>query len=538
MYDMERKIEEMRLNMKSNFFKYLFAIFVICIMFFAVYKIKTEEEKQEQDQTTVGTEEKKITEITLGVASLDSTNPILSKNKNIQDISRLIYEPLIQITSDYKAEGCLAKEWAKQNATTYIIKLKENVRWSNGEKFTADDVKFTIEKIKSINSIYTSQVKNIASIDITDDYTLKINLDKEIPFFEYQLTFPIMSSQFFQDKEFNAGIVPVGTGMYKYSDVQSTNLTLEKNTNWWDNKTNLTITKITINLYSSLAELYNSFKMGNIDVIDTDNSNLQEYIGTIGYAKKEMKGREHVFLALNNSSNFLSRKEVRKAISYSIDKTNIVSSIFNNQYFTSSFPLDYGTWIYQEQDASAGYNLDQAQKILTENGWTFKNKNWQKIENYKTQKLQLNLVVKASDSNRILVAQNIATQLENQGIHINIVQLSDEQYYNCLNTKNYDMILCSINLSLTPDMTTFFGDNNIANYQNDEVKSIMEEVKNTTDKNTLKEKYKKIAEIYKEDSPYISLYNNKFTVAYSTGLKGDVTPNWYNVFYNIANWYK
>ena len=147
-------------------------------------------------------------------------------------------------------------------------------------------------------------------------------------------------------------------------------------------------------------------------------------------------------------------------------------------------------------------------------------------------------MVKASDSNRILVAQNIATQLENQGIHINIVQLSDEQYYNCLNTKNYDMILCSINLSLTPDMTTFFGDNNIANYQNDEVKSIMEEVKNTTDKNTLKEKYKKIAEIYKEDSPYISLYNNKFTVAYSTGLKGDVTPNWYNVFYNIANWYK
>ena len=187
-----------------------------------------------------------------------------------------------------------------------------------------------------------------------------------------------MSSQFFQDKEFNEGIVPVGTGMYKYSDVQSTNLTLEKNTNWWDNKTNLTLTKITINLYSSLAELYNSFKMGNIDVIDTDNSNLQEYIGTIGYAKKEMKGREHVFLALNNSSNFLSRKEVRKAIAYSIDKTNIVSSIFNNQYFTSSFPLDYGAWIYQEQDASAGYNLDQAQKMLTENGWTFKNKNCQK----------------------------------------------------------------------------------------------------------------------------------------------------------------
>ena len=79
--------------------------------------------------------------------------------------------------------------------------------------------------------------------------------------------------------------------------------------------------------------------------------------------KKEMKGREHIFLALNNTSTFLSRKEIRKAISYSIDKTNIVSNIFNNKYFTSSFPLDYGSWIYQEQDASAGYNPEQAKRF-------------------------------------------------------------------------------------------------------------------------------------------------------------------------------
>lgn len=524
--------------MKSNFFKYIFAIFVIGIMIFAIYKIKSQEEKEEQEHTQVRTEQTKITEIKLGIASLDSTNPILSKNKNVQDISKLIYEPLINLSQDYKPEACLAKEWAKQNDTTYIIKLKENVRWSDGEKFTADDVKFTIEKIKSVDSIYSSNVQNITDVEIVDDYTLKIYLDKEVPFFEYNLTFPIMSNQFYIDNEFSEGIVPVGTGMYKYTDVQSTYLTLEKNNNWWDTKTNLTLTKITINMYSSLGELYNSFKMGNLDVIDTQNSNLQEYIGTIGYAKKEMKGREHDFIAINTSNYFLSHKEVRKAISYSIDKTNIVSSIFNSQYYTSSFPLDYGTWIYQEQDASSGYNPDQAKQILTENGWTYKNNYWQKIENYKTQRIALNLAVKASDSARLLVAQNIQEQLGNQGIRVNIVQLSDDQYYNAINTKNYDMILCSINLSLSPNLETFFGENNLANYANEEVSNILSEVKNTTDENTLKERYKRLAEIYKDDVPYISLYNNKFTVAYSTGLIGDVTPNWFNVFYNISGWYK
>ncbi len=524
--------------MKSNFFKYVFAIFVIGIMIFAIYKIKTEEEKEEQEQTQVNVEEEKFTEITLGIASLDSTNPILSKNKNIQDISKIIYEPLVNLTEDYKAEPCLAEEWAKQNETTYIIKLKDNVRWADGEKFIADDVKFTIEKLKSVDSIYTPNVQNIDSVEITDDYTLKIYLNAEVPFFEYNLTFPILSSQFYQDKEFNSEIVPVGTGMYKYTDVQSTHLTLEPNNNWWDTKTDLTLTKITVNLYSSLGELYNSFKMGNVDVIDTQNNNLQEYIGSIGYNKKEIKGREHDFIVLNTKNNFLSRKEVRKAISYSIDKTNIVSSIFNSQYYTSSFPLDYGNWLYQSEEGSAGYNPEQAKQILTENGWVYRGQYWQKTENYKTQSLQLNLAVKASDPTRLSVAQNIQAQLANQGIRVNIVQFTDEQYYNSLNTKNYDMLLCSIDLSYTPNLETFLGKNNLSNYTNEELSNILEEVKNTTDENVLKERYKRIAEIYKDDVPYISLFNNKFTVCYHSDLKGDFAPNWYSVFYHISGWYK
>lgn len=526
--------------MKSNFFKYFFIIFAIGIMIFAIFKIRSQEEKNEKEENEISSStQEKVKEIKLGIASFDTVNPILSKNKNIQDISRLIYEPLITLTSDYKAEDCLAKEWAKQNATTYIIKLKENIRWSDGEKFTAEDVRYTIERLKEGDSIYTSNVQDIANAEIVDDYTIRINLNREVPFFEYNLTFPIMSSNYYVDKDFkNGGIVPVGTGMYQVSDVQSSYLILSKNSYWWGGSANLTLETITLNLYSALGEMYNSFKMGNLDLIATQNSNLQDYIGVIGYNPKEKKGREHDFIALNTQSTFLSRAEVRKAVSYSIDKTNIVSTIFNNRYYTSSFPLDYGSWIYQEQDASSGYNQEQAKQILRENGWNYKNQSWQKVENYKTQKIALNFVVKASDSIRVQVAQNIKAQLDAQGIWVNLIQASDSQYANCLETKNYDMILCSSYLSLSPDLSTFFGENNLANYYTDETNSIMTEVKNSTDENALKEKYKRLAEIYKNDVPYISLCNNKFTVAYSTGLVGDVTPNWYNVFYNISKWYK
>ena len=564
--------------MKSNYFKYVFFIFAIAIMLFAIVKIKSDEQKNEgqvyEEKEDI---EEVVTELRLGVASFDSINPILSKNKNIQDISKIIFEPLMTLTTDYKLEACLAKEWAKQNDITYIIKLRDDKKWSDGQSFTAEDVRFTIDKLKdtdtiysanvehitrvetvddttiritlendvqytiqllkSINSIYSANVQHISTVDVLDEQTLKITLSQPVPFFEYNLTFPILSSKFYSDKEFIPDIVPIGTGMYNVSEVQESALILSKN-EYYTEKENLKLDKIIVTIYSSVGELYNSFKTGNIDFISTQNSNLKEYIGTMGYQSKEMKGREHDFIAFNTQSELLSQVNVRKAICYSIDKSNIVSSIFSDNYYTSSFPLDYGSWIYQEKDVSTGYNTEQAKQILVDDGWSYKNKYWQKYVNYKTQRISLNFIVKSSDNLRISVAENIKTQLENQGFRINLIKASNEMYRSYLLNKNYDMILCSMNLSVSPDLTTFFGEDNLANYSNEEVQNIMSEIKNLNDEEKLKANYKRLGEIYKSEMPYLSLYNNKYTVAYSSALAGTLEPNWFYQFYNMKDWHR
>lgn len=524
--------------MKSKYFKYVFIAFAIVIMIFAVVKIKKDEQKKEEvPYETTQEETPEVTELKLGVALFDSINPILSKNKNVQNISKIIFEPLVTLTSDYKIEMCLAKECVKQNETTYLIKLRNDRKWADGQKFTADDVQFTIDRLKDSDTIYSANVQNVTTVEVVDDETLRITLNQEVPFFEYNLTFPILSSKYYSDKEFTADIVPVGTGMYKVSDVQDSTLILNKN-EYYPEADELKLDKITITTYPSIGELYNSFKTGSIDLISTENSNLKEYIGTIGYQVKEMKGREHDFIAFNTQNEILSQLNVRKAICYSIDKSNIVSSVYGDNYYTSSFPLDYGNWIYQEQDSSAGYNLEQAKQILVDDGWSYKYKYWQRTVNYRTQRILLNFVVKASDTSRVSVAENIKTQLENQGFRINLIKANDAQYQSYITNKNYDIILCSMNLSVSPDLSTFFGSNNLANYANEEVTNIMNEVKNLSDEDKLKQDYKRLSEIYKNDMPYLSLYNNKYTVAYSTGLAGTLEPNWFNQFYNIKDWHK
>ncbi len=197
--------------MKSNFFKYIFIVFFIGIMIFAIYKIRTEEETKNQTQSqTVENEQEHVREINLGIAEYDTLNPIVSNNKNVQDIQKVMYEPLINLTTDYKVETCLAVECAKQNANTYILKLREGVKFADGTSFTATDVKFTMDLLKQGQSIYSYNVEGVENVEIVDDHTLTVTLANEIPFFEYNLTFPIVEAANYSNEA-----IPGGTGKFK-----------------------------------------------------------------------------------------------------------------------------------------------------------------------------------------------------------------------------------------------------------------------------------------------------------------------------------
>lgn len=529
--------------MKNNILKYIFFIFIIVVAIFAIYKINASSNEKENSEVSLTPQEEIEQKLNLGIAEFDTINPILSQNKYVQNISKLIYEPLISINNNYELEGILASEWAKTSETTYVIKLKENVIWSNGEKFTAEDVLYTIDKLKELNtsSIYVYNVQYIIQVDIIDTYTVKITLNKEVPFFEYNLNFPIMCKSYYANENFKDSEKtksPIGTGKYTISSIEETQIILQNNQNYWDKeneKSNLEIIKI--NLYASVGEMYNDFKMGKLDLINTTNINIQEYIGTIGYNKVEDIGREHDYLVLNTENKVLSNPEVRQAISYCIDKKTIIQNVYNGKYFEADFPLPYTSWLYQGNKSNS-YDSQKAKQILQDNGWQFKYNYWQKYVNYYTRKLNFNLVVNNSNKSRVKVAEMIKQQLEQIGIKVTIKYANDNQYNNYKNNRNYDMILCGKYLGTNPDLTTYFGENNLANYNNEEVKTIINDIRNITDKEVLKQKYKRLYEIYNTDIPCISLYHSYDVVAYSKNLAGSISANWFNMFCNISGWSK
>lgn len=526
--------------MRNNLVKYIFIIFVIVIMGFVLYKLNQSENKEVAKEPTMEIEEEKIKEITLGVSEYDTINPILSNNKYIQEISKIIYEPLMELDSEYKIQKCLVQDWAKTSETTYIFKIADNIKWSNGESLTVEDVMFTIDILKNIPSIYSYNVQYIIKVDKIDEKTVQLTTSHEIPFFEYNLIFPILSKNYYEGQDFSTtdkNQMPIGTGKYKIIENTQEEIVLTKNENYM--RQELTLEKIKIKKYSNIGEMYNAFKLGKIDLITTTNINIENYIGTLGYTKKETAGREFDYIAINTQNAVLAHKEVRQALSYIINKDNIIQTLYNNKYYKNEYPLEYGHWLKDEEnEISSEYNLEKAKQILQESGWQYQYNQWRKTENYKTTTLSFRIMVQSSNSLRVAIAEMIKSNLEQIGIKANIVKLTDKQYENYLQNKNYDIIITGITLSPSPNLETFFGSGNLANYNNEELNKIMAEVKNITKEELLKEKYKRIKQIYKDEVPYIGLYNSYYAVAANWKLIGNIEANWYNIFMDINNWYK
>ena len=202
---------------KSNIIKYFFIIFAIGIIIFAIYKINSKEENNLNNEAAEPQATEKAESIlNIGISDFDNINPLITKNKDIISLSTILYEPLLKLTENYEIENCLAEEWSKTDRTVYLVKLKDGLKWEDGSSVTGEDVKYTIEKLQEGKSVYSDNVKNIKSVEIIDGNTIRINIKKEEPFFEYNLIFPIVSSSQFKNEDFyKSRLAPKATGMYK-----------------------------------------------------------------------------------------------------------------------------------------------------------------------------------------------------------------------------------------------------------------------------------------------------------------------------------
>ena len=534
--------------MKNGIFKYIFIVVVLAIIGYIIYVsyfqkkdeniFTASHDQNEIDQEVADTD---LQNLSIGMSNYDSINPYLTRNRQILDFSKLIFEPLVTLDENYKPEMCLATSVSesKTEAYTYVVKIDTTKKWSDGSSVVAEDVKFSFDTLKALDSLYSPIISVFDACEIENSSTVKFYVSAEVPFIEYHLIFPIMSSSNYEGEDFvNTVKVPLGTGMYKITNVESNAFTLELNKDWWDysNHKSNRIGSIRIKMYTSAGELYNSFKLGNVNVFATTNTEVENFIGTIGYNKYNYPAREYNYISFNCDDTILKNKEVRQALSCAIDRTNIISSRFGNKAFAADYPLDNNKYLFEDNGKNGESSVDKAKTILSENGWKYQYNKWQKVLNSGTKTISLTLKVDLASPSRVSACEAIRDQLLQMGINIDIIGLSHEDYIATLESKDYQMIMTGVEQGYVPDLKTFFGTGNISNYNNDEMNSLINEAGFEKEDGKLKGIYLRMLEIYQDERPIVGIFRPMSTTISVQKLSGDVKSNTFFSFYNIHNW--
>ena len=361
-------------------------------------------------------------------------------------------------------------------------------------------------------------------MDIINDSAMLINLSSKVTFFEYNLTFPIVSSKFYKSEDFNSSTkIPIGTGMFRIASIDDNNILLVKNERWHNKDKTITTKSITVHKYNSVGEIFNDFKMNNIDIVNTHLSNFTEYIGTIGYNKKVYSEREYDFLAFNQNDSVVSNLNVRKAIAYGINKDLLISNVLNNNKTITKGPLDYGSYLSTDKELLS-YDSEKAKKALEDDGYSIS-----KGKYYKDGKaLTITILVCQDYTDRVKVAENIKSQLAQVGITVNISSVNSQIYKNAIENKSYQVMLTGILNSINPSLDYFYGANNLANYNNGDVISKIEDLNS----------YQDIQKIGNQQVIYLPLYRNKGTLLLNANVGGNFSPTSFNIYNNFDKWYR
>lgn len=521
------------------------------------------------------------------IGSPKHINPLYSPLNDVDsDIASLVFSSL------YKrdGQGNLKKDLLdtikmSDDGKQYTIKIKENVKWHDGEALNSDDLIFTINSI--LDPVYQSPLRSSLSglsVEKVDDLTIKINLSQAYAAFKDLLTFGIMPAHLW--KQLNPesfllakmNIRPIGSGPYKFKrllkdDTLGTVLYMEFEPNQ-DYYSNIPyIKKLVFKFYPNFEELVSALNQNLINGIAYLPKELKEDVSaqnSLNFHKLNLG--QILSLSFNSKQNsFLEKKSLRQALAYAIDKKKIVREVFSDNAKVANSPILTQSFAYKEDIKKYEYNKEEALNLLEKDGWSLATVTaedlisdkedeekpekklgegfWMARENKdgETEYLVIDISLINTEDN-LKVANFIKKYWEKIGVKTNIIEhTSEEVNGDIIRNRDYQALLYTQALSVDPDVYAFWhssqavtGGNNLSNYSNSQVDRLLSEARVITDKEKRKKMYFEFQDIIADEVPAIFISSPKYTYIQKKDIKNfDVTSisNPSDRFSNISDWY-
>ena len=431
--------------------------------------------------------------------------------------NRLIYSRLVEADENMQIHPGLAESWQQLDDKTMQFKLRKGIKFHNGDDFTAEDVKFSFERMMNSPRI-AFVLPPIERIDIVDDYT--VNIVTKTPFGPLlaHLSHPalgMVSKKLLTENPEALKEKPIGTGSYKFKEwIYGDKLVLEKNEDFYD-KNERGLKYI---IFKNVVEASNraiGLETGEIDIATPISSVDEENIKNNPKLQLLTKPSiSYTYIGMNMTKVPLNDIRVRKAINYAIDKQAIIDVILNGNGKIATSPIAPGVFGFTDKTKNYEYNVEKAKELMKEAGY----------ENGFT----TSILVFSGEANT-QTAEIVQAYLKEIGIDLKIEIVEVSAYWDMTERGVHNLFLGSWGV-VTGDAdyglyamyhsSAKGGAGNRDFYENEKVDELLDKAKTEIDPETRKKLYEEAQILIVNDAPDVMLYNRNLTVGAQKYIKG------------------
>ena len=485
--------------------KLIYLSILVLLVLFACSQKENQKERVEKEEKKILTMAQK--------AEIKTLDPQKATDSVSRSIIKLINQTLVYIDNEGNIVPELAQEITKVSPKETLIKIKNDIKFSNGETLTIDDVLFSLERAKASPKM-SQDLYMIESFEKVDDRTLKINTLYDAGNLLHKLAsggVAIINKKAFEKDENNI----VGTGMFKLKEwVAGEKLVLERNEFFKDSKSN--IDTLVVKFVPEANSRMIMLETGEIDLArDLLPLDFKKISEDTKFTTVEVETPSNMFLGFDLRNELLADKRVRQAIAYAINNEDLVKTVFNGSASVATSPVPKITTGHNENSNNYPQNIEKARQLLAEAGYP----NGFNIELFVSE-----------DNQRIDMAVIIQDNLKKIGINAEIKTFQWAAYVSTIENPNIikPLFIMSWNISNDdPDEVLYplyhssqiDAHTNVVFYKNEKFDNLISEARETTDKEKRMKLYEEAQDIIQEDLPHYTLVYPKQNFAYKASIK-------------------
>lgn len=426
----------------------------------------------------------------------------------------LLYESLFSISTQFRAEPVLCESYRMiDEGRTYVFTLVEGATFSDGTPLTAEDVEASIQAARS-SSYYKFRLSRISYYTTQEDGTLLIQVSTPYENLPLILDIPVVK------KESVSEAYPVGTGPYKLQGDR-----LVRNRHWKQTQEPV-LDRDTIELSAcgSTGELRDNFEFGSTDLVYCDPNNAASVGYRCDYEVWEVPTTVMHYLGFNLYSGYFANNTLRSAVTYLLDREEIVTEFYGGFALGSSLPCSPYSDLYDAQLAeSYDYAPTQFRAALQESGI---------LTSPEYEYHQGIFLVCSDDMVRVETARYIAQLLNDAGLNIVVSALDHDTYLKELNDGDFDLYYGETRLTPNFDLSEFFRSD--GNLQYGSIKSTsLAELCTAALENT--GSFVELCAQVAQEAPICPVVFKSYAVYVTRGKITSLTPTVDNVFHDSAS---